>query len=177
VPLSYRDDGGEGDEKAGDLRYSNRMVPSSYAELRAAPAVQLEAEVEAEGESAFDVEATRAGRYSLAANLYGGDGATTPIAYSELASILPAGRSTLEFLFFGKAVRATGLDGPYLVRDLHGFWHENTQGSGMPIIETAELATQRFRAEDFSDAEWDSEEKRQRIALYQQTLDLAAAAH
>jgi hypothetical protein len=95
----------------------------------------------------------------------------------EVASNLPAGRATIEFLFFGKAVRASGFDGPYVVRDLHGYWHENAQGPGVPIIEPLEFVTQRYRADEFSDQEWDSEEKRQRIALYEQTVALAASAH
>jgi hypothetical protein len=34
APVSYHDDGLDGDEVAGDLRFSNRMVPSSFAKLK-----------------------------------------------------------------------------------------------------------------------------------------------
>jgi hypothetical protein len=51
VRLTYHDDGLDGDAVAGDLRYSNRFVPSEHDELAHAEQVRIMAEVEAVGET------------------------------------------------------------------------------------------------------------------------------
>src|SRR5262249_32931300 len=47
--LSYHDDGQDGDEVAGDGRYTNRFVPAQVAALKQATQVQLSAVVSREG--------------------------------------------------------------------------------------------------------------------------------
>jgi hypothetical protein len=47
-PLTYHDDGVDGDAVAGDLRYSNRLTPSKYPPLaKKAQQVRIEAIIEA----------------------------------------------------------------------------------------------------------------------------------
>jgi hypothetical protein len=49
VPLHYNDNGADGDDKAGDRRYSNRLVPSNIAAMHQSQQVHLAAVIEFDG--------------------------------------------------------------------------------------------------------------------------------
>lgn len=205
--LSYHDDGLDGDEVAGDGRYTNRFVPSQVPALKQALQVQLSAVVsccdgvrrvfvreftyaprkvvEVRGVSdairngslavTLDVDVAEAGVYDFEANLLSGDGAT-PIGYSQINRRLGAGRQTVDLVFFGRMFAELGVDGPYQVRDIRGLLLSLDGGEhNIPFVYPTPYMTKPWRHGEFSPAEWDDDEKRQRIASMQQVIDDTSA--
>lgn len=148
--LVYHDDGKDGDEVAGDLRYSNRLVPSQFPKLAAkAQQVHIEAIVEAGGvkkpitrdfayapRKAAEIvgasEQLRGGHLVVTldvviaeAGLYTFEANVmaqdgTPIVYGDRSYPLEPGKRTAEIVMFGRALHEKGKDGPYVVQDIRG---------------------------------------------------------
>lgn len=148
--LTYHDDGRDGDEVAGDGRYTNRFVPSQVPALKQALQVQLTAVVSVDGARRLFVrEFTYAPRkvvevLGISDNLRNGSLAVTldvnvaeagtydfeanvlsgdgsiPIGYSQMNYRLGAGRQTVDLVFFGRMFGEVGVDRPYQVRDIRG---------------------------------------------------------
>jgi hypothetical protein len=204
--LSYHDDGQDGDEVAGDGRYSNRFVPSQVAALKQATQVQLSAVVSREGVRrvfvreftyaprsvadvlgvsdsvrggslvvTLDVDVHDAGTYDFEANLVSGNGASA-IGYSQLNYRLSAGRQNVDLVFFGRMFAEVGLDGPYQVRDIRGLLLSLDGGEhNIPFSRPTPYVTKPWRHGEFSPAEWDDDEKRQRIANMERAIGDTAA--
>ncbi|MFW5740934.1 MAG: choice-of-anchor X domain-containing protein [Myxococcota bacterium] len=156
VELQYRDDGGGGDEVAGDRRYTNRFVPAEHAELRTPQQVQIHAVVEADGvrtmvsrdftytpRPILDLlsieDGLRKGHLviSLSLDVYESGLFTfeanlmsgdgeTALVYADESIELQAGRRTASLRFFGKAIVDKGLGGPYQVRDIRAVLRAST---------------------------------------------------
>ena len=133
-----------------------------------------------------EVQVRLAGNFRLEANLLAADG--TPVAHARSETRLGGGVQWVEFLFFGKVLRDGRQPGPYKLSGLRG------QQVNLPIspellalppeqvekilasteqsepIKRAiipwigEYRTEAYQLNQFSDAEWDSEFKRERIA-------------
>lgn len=133
-----------------------------------------------------EIQVRLAGNYRLEANLLAADG--TPVAHARSETKLGGGTQWVEFLFFGKVLRDARMAGPYKLSGLRG------QQVNLPIspeilalppdqvekilasteqsepIKRAiipwigEFRTEPYQLNQFSDAEWDSEFKRDRIA-------------
>jgi hypothetical protein len=207
VKLSYHDDGQDGDEVAGDGRYTNRLVPSSLAQLKQATQVHLSATVsccdgvrrmfvreftyaprrvvEIVGMSdavragslvvTLDVNVVERGTYDFEANLMSGDGAR-PIGYSQMNYTLAPGRQTVDLVFFGRMFGETGVDGPYLVRDVRGLLLGlDGDEHNIPFTYDGTYLTKAWRRADFSPAEWDAPEKRDKIAAIERLIAQTAA--
>jgi hypothetical protein len=193
LALAYHDDGRDGDVLAGDGRYTNRFTPAEHDELRASRQVQLRAEVESGGVrravirdftfaarpvlelhgvedavvdgslvAALDVEVFERGLYTFEANLVTADG--DPVAYVDQSVSLDAGRQRVPLAFFGKVLRDRGLSGPYVVRDLRGFERFLDGAEANLWWQDARThKTRPYAVTDFSAAEWDAPEKREKI--------------
>ena len=207
VKLSYHDDGQDGDEVAGDHRYTNRLVPSQVPQLKQASQVHLAATVsccdgvrrlfvreftyaprkvvEVLGMSdavrggslavTLDVNVLERGTYDFEANLMSGDG-SVPIGYTQMNYTLAPGRQNVDLVFFGRMFSERGLDGPYLVRDVHGMLLMLDGGEhNIPFEYDTPFLTKAWKRGELSPAEWDAPEKQQKIAAFKQLIDDTAA--
>lgn len=207
VKLSYHDDGQDGDEVAGDGRYSNRFVPSQLAQLKQASQVHLAAVVsccdgvrrlfvreftyaprkvvEILGVSdtirngsldvMLDVNVLERGTYDFEANLMSGDG-SVPIGYTQMNYTLAPGRQSVDLVFFGRMFSERGLDGPYLVRDIHGMLLMlDADEHNIPFQYDTPYVTRPWKRAELSPAEWDAPEKREKIATLHHLIDDTAA--
>jgi hypothetical protein len=150
VKLSYHDDGQDGDEVAGDGRYSNRFVPSQLPQLKQASQVHLSATVSVDGVRRQFVreftyaprkvveilglsDAARSGSLVVTLDVNVNDRGTydfeanlmsgdgsTPLGYTQMNYTLSPGRQTVDLVFFGRMFQERSADGPYLVRDVRG---------------------------------------------------------
>lgn len=151
VPLSYHDDGKDGDATAGDNVWSNRFVPAQQDSLKQGKSVQLQVDVEAGGmrkpmvrdftyapRPVLDVlgvsDAIKDGSLDVTLDVQVYDkglftfdanvmsgDGATPIGYTDLSYPLSPGRHKVELIFFGKIFTDAAIDGPYQIRDLRGF--------------------------------------------------------
>ena len=113
-----------------------------------------------------EVEVEQTGRYRVYANLEH-DG--QPLAYAKEDLELNPGRQEVSLLFFGKILRDAAIAGPYLVSNLRGQRLNLEPGNGgvlaepiEPIVRAHETAA--YDSEVFSQAEWDSPYKQERLA-------------
>ena len=136
------------------------------------------------------VRVFKTGFYEVEANLQQKEGDQQFIATSTFEGDLEAGSQTVKLAFFGKIIRDKNADGPYLVKMIRGKRHNTPvtptmllkiqrEGGQLPNITTtepdleyfppiAEHATGAYRADEFSDKEWDSPAKKARIKFLQE---------
>jgi hypothetical protein len=200
LPLSYHDDGLDGDQVAGDLRYTNRFVPSAQGVLKSAQQVHLLADVESGGQRRQMMrEFTYAPRkvlevLNVTETIKDGSLAVTlqvnviekgiytllanlmapdgtPIAWAEKSSPLEPGHRAVELTFFGRAIVEKALNGPYQIRDVRGYLNF-FNGEEMPVWfhEPRAFPTRPYLAKNFSGAEWDGPEKREQLHTLEDTL-------
>jgi hypothetical protein len=148
--LTYHDDGLDGDAVAGDLRYSNRLVPAKYPALATkAQQAHIEAIIDAKGiqrpitrdfayaprkvaEILGAREQLRDGNLVVTLDvqvtekgLYTFDANVftsdgAPIVFGEKSYPLEPGKRSVEIVMFGRAFAEAGLDGPYVMQDIRG---------------------------------------------------------
>ena len=195
VPLDYADD--------GTHRYTNRFVPSEHDELADAQQVRISAEVEVEGERrlitrdftytprpvlevlairdairdgslviTLDVEVFEPGLHTIEANALSGDG-EVPIAYVDTSTTLQVGKTRVDLTFFGKIFRDAGIDGPYQIRDLRGFRRDLDGGTNLYWSDPRVHTTRPYPRTDLADAEWDADEKREKIRAFEDLIEQA----
>ena len=196
LPLGYADDGSH--------RYTNTFVPSEHKELALSRQVRIVAEVEAGGQTrtmlrdftyaprevlrvvgisdsiadgsltiSLDVDVLEAGTYTFQANLMAADG-TTPLAWNDIGAQLASGRQRVRLVFFGKILRDQLQNGPYVMRDLRGFLHKDDAEHNLWWSYPNSYRTAAYAAADFSPAEWDSAEKREKVAGMHDIIDKTA---
>lgn len=106
------------------------------------------------------------------ATLFDGTG-TIPIAvYDDYYRPEKLGKQTIPLHFFGKIISEKGLNGPYLVKSVHGhikqldkvpeelWWEYHTP-----------IKTREYRASDFSGSDWQSPEKDAKIKQYDEYVE------
>jgi hypothetical protein len=148
--LVYRDDGMNGDEVAGDHRYTNRLVPSQFPALaEKAQQVHIEALIRASGvtrpitrdfayaprrvaEITGATEQLRDGHLVVTLQVNVAEkglytfsanvfGADgAPIAFGEKSYPLEPGKHSADVVMFGRAFHEKAIEGPYIVRDIRG---------------------------------------------------------
>ncbi len=132
----------------------------------------------------------RAGRYEIEANLFGTEG--QPITYAREKVRLRAGPQSVKLLFFGKIFHDRNVSGPYLLRGLRG--HQDTGLDPDILLLPPDEVTRRLAARhgpaipdrriippfekehrtvayplaEFSNREYDSPEKRERLRRLQE---------
>lgn len=117
------------------------------------------------------------GRYVLAARL--DDARGYPLAYLSFNEELATGTQQVKFVVFGKLIRDVQGISPFRLRDLDGFLlKENTDPDRalIPALVGTVHTTQRYALEQFSDAEWQSEEKDRYIREFTKDVEEAQAA-
>lgn len=146
------------------------------------------------------VQIYKAGYYQFDANLLQVGEDRWPIANTYVNLQLSAGRHVVKFEFFGKVIRDRGLDGPYIVtmirgrrnntpvtpHDLRSALLENRLPKPRPEVATQprfeyipiapDYETGFYHHGDFSDAEWVSEKKSERIRMLKRNIAEASDA-
>ena len=119
------------------------------------------------------IEVFRPGYYVIDANLWAGD---EPVAWTRFKGDLDTSRTSVPLNFFGKAIRARGLEGPYRIGELRGARFDEGRQPDMDQMAMLSSAfeTSPYPLDAFSDAEWTSPFKERKIrALQRATLDPA----
>lgn len=204
VKLVYRDDGADGDEIAGDLRYTNRFVPAQHEELRQGRLVHIVADVEAGGvrkplmrdftytprpvlEIVGVSDAVEDGSLVVTLDVEVHEpGLHTleanllaedgrPLAYTDVSFPLEVGRTSVKLPFFGKIFHDLGVDGPYLARDFRGLVRKDHGEANLFWEDPRQHTTRPWRRSDLSPEEWQSPEKDEKIRGLEQLLEEAEA--
>jgi len=203
--VAFRDDGTDGDRRAADGVLTTRFVPSEHDELSRATTARIDAYVDIDGDTrhlvrdfvfaprpvievravrdqlrdgslvaTLDCDVLEKGVYTFYANLVAADGA--PIAMTKLSYPLEAGRHTADLVFFGKVIRDHGVDGPYVVRDIHGLKREEGEEADVWWSHAPTHTTAPYRASELSDAEWNDPERVERLANFARVIQELEAA-
>ncbi|HEY8087624.1 MAG TPA: hypothetical protein VIF09_07265 [Polyangiaceae bacterium] len=116
------------------------------------------------------VKVTHVEPVMVQAVLYDVSGQNPVATYDSFFRPTTVGIQTMSLTFFAKAIHDSGVDGPYSVRALHGnvevtaydevFWKYDTP-----------IPTARYRARDFSDAEWKDPERAAKVQQYQALIE------
>jgi len=119
-----------------------------------------------DGSIALDVgmNVARAGRYVLSARVDDAQGRT--FAFLSFNEELPAGAQRARLLIFGKLVRDERPQQPFRLRDVEGFrLLENASPDRelMAMLPGSAHTTRVYPESAFSDAEWESEERRRHL--------------
>ncbi|MBV8758492.1 MAG: hypothetical protein JO257_14500 [Deltaproteobacteria bacterium] len=123
----------------------------------------------------LDVDVTEKGLYTFAANVMTSGGA--PIVFGEKSATLDTGKQSVEVVMFGRAFVEKGEDGPYVVQDIRGMRRFiDTDEQNFYFTYPQRLQTQAYKHTQFSNAEWDAQEKRDTIANFERTIDETRAA-
>lgn len=212
-PIGFGDDGNNGDVKANDRIYTFLVRPTDqdwgdmfleadmqvkghrhnqrvtwYSTPHRVAEFKSGVQDEIKGGSLIvrvPVTILKKGYFNFAANLQQAGGQKEYIASSTWEGDLEAGAQTISFEFFGKIIRDSGKDGPYLVDDIRGrrnnspvtpsmvkkAMEEGREISGEhkePLWEFIEPApayttARAYKSDEFSTQEWESDEKRERI--------------
>lgn len=184
----------EVDAKVGDLEHNQRVgwfsTPHTVAEFAGKPSESIR-----DGHLVITVPVNvqKKGYYEFQANLQEQGGEQKWIASATWEGDLPAGAAVVEFTFWGKIIREAGADGPYVVREIRGKRHnspvspsmvEKSRREGTPIPDVKHTEpiwefvkpygevyeTQAYTASQFSGAEWDSDEKRDRLKFLESQI-------
>jgi hypothetical protein len=192
MTLSFADD--------GHHRYSTRFVPSQESALANSQTARIVVYAQAAGQRrqlirdftyatkrvltvlgvtdsirngslvvTLTVQAYEDGVYTFYGDLMAQDG-ETPIAFSQMSYPLKAGRGTADLMFFGKVIHDQGISGPYVIRDLHGLRRGGLGENGIYWDEPRRYTTKPYKVWDFSAADWDSDEKRERIKRFENVI-------
>ena len=115
------------------------------------------------------------GRYVITARVDDADGRS--FAYLSENEELAAGRQPVRLRLFGKLIRDEGARSPFRLRDLEGFrLIEDAYPDRDPMVakEGVVHTTKSYALRDFSDAEWESDEKSRHVK--ELTKDVAEAS-
>lgn len=114
------------------------------------------------------IEVRRAGRYVFIGRLY--DAGDRAVAILQQNDVIEASAREARLLAFGKVLRDTGALAPFALRDVQG-WRMNDGGyPDRQLLETwpGPYTTAAYAPDAFSDRDWDSPGKRNRLAGLQQ---------
>jgi hypothetical protein len=117
------------------------------------------------------VDVKRLGPVMVQATLFDAAGTNAIATYDDYYRPTQLGPQALKLTFFGKAIGDKRVDGPYSVRALHGFVRVSDADPPEVFWESkATFATGSYKATDFSNREWDSPEKTEKINQYKRML-------
>lgn len=122
----------------------------------------------------FDVR--NAGRYALAARA--DDAGGTGFGYLEHIGPLTTGLVKVRFVVFGKLIKDQKVSAPFKVRDLNGFLLKEDVNPDREVIKDTKgvfHTTKAYADGDFSDAEWQSDDKKRHVDEYTKDLEAAKA--
>jgi hypothetical protein len=204
--VTFHDDGVDGDAKAQDGVLTTRFVPSARSELSHATTARIDAYVEINGDPrhlvrdfvfaprpvlevhgihdqlrdgslvvTLDCEVFEDGVYTFYANLLAQDG--SPIAMTKLSFPLKAGKRTAELTFFGKVIYDHDVDGPYIVRDIHGLKRAENDETDVWWNHPAAYTTRPYKAHELSDDEWNDPERTERLQNFERVIQQMDSQH
>lgn len=118
------------------------------------------------------LDVKKPGRYVIAGRA--DDAAGKPFAYLSFNDVVSAGTQEVKMVIFGKLVRDLHAPSPFHVRDVEGFLLKEDADPDREIV-PAQLgplyATRTYAENLFSDAEWDSEEKRRHVEQFEKDVE------
>ncbi len=131
------------------------------------------------------ITVTKPGYYEVEANLQEAEGDKKFVATARFEGDLEAGAQTISLKFWGKIIRDKRANGPFVVREIRGKRNNDPVSPSMvkkahdagqdvpeptynePLLEYMEpipnYTTAAYKSSDFSDRQWESEEKTRRI--------------
>ena len=119
-----------------------------------------------------EMQVEKPGRYVITGRV--DDDTGKSFAYVNFNEEVKKGRQEAKLLVFGKLIRDEQVKPPFRLRDLEGFLlKEDTSPDRelMPTIEGVVHATKPYNVADFSDREWQSEEKDRHVKEFQKDAD------
>jgi hypothetical protein len=122
-------------------------------------------------------EMRQGGRYIVTGRVDDANG--RPFALATFNDVLPAGPNEVRLTMFGKLLRDGEAALPLTLRDVDGYLlKENTDPDRalMPRLEGKAYVSKPHRLKDFSDAEWQSEERSRYLTEFARDLALARTA-
>jgi len=175
--LDFRDDGGEGDESAGDRVYTARLSGPRAEGLAGAYLVQVDAVTPAGGERTAvtgflysvpaseltgrfrdevvdgnlvieaEIEVLEESRFHLEGTV--GTPGGEPLAWAQTVDSLPPGRHWLPLTFYGLALAESGRDGPYHLLSLGLSTTGTMPNHPNDLVRNAHV-TDAYRADQFT---------------------------
>lgn len=147
----------------------------SFRYAAVAPLVVLEQHADAIVKGSLEVtvavDVKRLGPVMVQATLFDAAGTNAIATYDDYYRPTQLGPQELKITFFGKAIGDKRIDGPYSVRALHGFVRLADADPPELFWESkTTLATASYKATDFSNREWDSPQKAEKINQYKRML-------
>jgi hypothetical protein len=204
--VTFHDDGVDGDATAQDGVLTTRFVPSARSELSHATTARIDAYVEINGDPrhlvrdfvfaprpvlevhaihdqlrdgslvvTLDCEVLETGVYTFYANLLAQDG--SPIAMTKLSFPLEVGKRTVDLTFFGKVIYDHDVDGPYIVRDVHGLKRAENDATDVWWNHPAPYTTRPYKAHELSDDEWNDPERTERLQNFERVIQQLESQH
>lgn len=119
-----------------------------------------------------EMDVRKAGRYVITGRVDDEEGKS--FAYVTFNEELAEGRQEAKLTVFGKLIRDEGAKSPFKLRDVEGFLLKEgayPDRELVPALEGAAHTTKRYKEADFSDAEWQSEEKDRHVKEYQKDVE------
>jgi hypothetical protein len=165
------DYGGEVPQKASFIIHytPERAVPArftgAFRDSIAAGSLRIEA----------GVEVARPGHYVIDCNLYDAD--DNPVAWTRFKGELATGTHDVPLDYFGKVLVDSKATPPFHIGELRGYRFVEGADPDQELMRPfdGELTTADYRLEQFSDAPWDSPEKRAKIERLRRQLGTAKA--
>lgn len=121
----------------------------------------------------LDVEVLHLGPTLVQAGLFDERGERPIAVFDDYFRPTYLGRQTWTLRFFGRAIRESGISGPYRIRALHG--HVRPDGRMKELFyafpDEPPMLTGTYSAEDFSDDEWNAPERNEKIARYREFIE------
>lgn len=157
------------ESESGRTTFEIEYTPSTPATFTGEVREQIE-----DGSLAFYVgmDVKKAGRYVLRARVSTAGG--EPFAYLSFNDDLGEGRKEARLLLFGKLILDEKAKAPFELRDVEGFRlipDAHPDRELMPLIEGVAHTSKAYADRDFSDKEWQSEEKDRYVRELQKDVE------
>lgn len=117
----------------------------------------------------------QAGRYIITARADDAEGKS--FAYLQFNDEIAEGKQEIKFCIFGKLIRDLGARSPFRLRDIEGYLLKEDAYPDRALIAGMDgtvYTSQSYALRDFSDEEWQSEEKERHLKEYQKNVDAIA---
>ncbi|MCK6587164.1 MAG: hypothetical protein L6Q76_06220 [Polyangiaceae bacterium] len=123
-----------------------------------------------------EMQVDKPGRYVIAARV--DDDTGKSFAYLNFNEEVKAGRQEAKLVVFGRLIRDEQAKPPFRLRDLEGFLLKENTSPDRELMRTLEgvvHSTRPYSVADFSEREWESEEKERHVKEYERILEQANA--
>jgi hypothetical protein len=121
-----------------------------------------------------ELQVEKPGRYVLAARV--DDSTGRSFGYVAFNDELPKGRAEAELVVFGKLILDEKAVAPFRLRDVEGFLLKEDvypDRELLPTLEDVVYTTKSYREQDFSDEEWQSDERQRHLDEFERDVERA----